>query len=118
MPKRPRVKPIRDPTLFEMGKLEEAGRLANLLKVERPYAEPGLFLGTSAFTAAGWQGSFYPVWDKTVVDRKDDLKRCVDILRQLVFNKNIRKTFAFSNNHYGGFGPGMVKLFWGLWENQ
>jgi len=44
-----------------MGKLEEAGTLANALKVERPYSEPGLFLGTSAFTAAGWPGSFYPV---------------------------------------------------------
>src|SRR6267378_4925783 len=55
------VTPIRDPTLFEMGKLEEAGTLANSLNVERPYSEPGLFLGTSAFTAAGWPGSFYPV---------------------------------------------------------
>jgi len=44
-----------------MGKLEEAGALANSLSVERPYSEPGLFLGTSAFTAAGWPGSFYPV---------------------------------------------------------
>lgn len=52
--------PIRDPTLFEMGKLEQAGELVNRLKVERPYSEPGLFLGTSAFTAAGWPGSFYP----------------------------------------------------------
>jgi uncharacterized protein YecE (DUF72 family) len=43
-----------------MGKLEEAGRLANTLKVERPYCEPGLFLGTSSFTASGWEGSFYP----------------------------------------------------------
>ena len=30
------------------------------VKVERPYSEPGLLLGTSSFTAAGWQGSFYP----------------------------------------------------------
>jgi len=59
--KRSRVTRIKDPTLFEMGKLEEAGTLANALKVERPYSEPGLFLGTSAFTAAGWPGSFYPV---------------------------------------------------------
>jgi len=44
-----------------MGKLEAAGTLANSLKVERPYSELGLFLGTSAFTANGWPGSFYPV---------------------------------------------------------
>jgi uncharacterized protein YecE (DUF72 family) len=30
------------------------------LKIERPYSLPGILLGTSAFTANGWQGSFYP----------------------------------------------------------
>jgi hypothetical protein len=44
-----------------MGKLEHAGNLVNKLNVERPYSEPGLLLGTSAFTADGWQGSFYPL---------------------------------------------------------
>jgi hypothetical protein len=55
-----KVQPIRDPTLFAMEKMVHAGRIVNSLKVERPYSEPGLFLGTSAFTAAGWEGSFYP----------------------------------------------------------
>lgn len=58
--KRSKVEPIRNPTLFEMDKLEVAGRLANSLGVERPYCEPGLLLGTSAFTANGWPGAFYP----------------------------------------------------------
>jgi excisionase family DNA binding protein len=43
-----------------MDKLEDAGQFGNSLHVERPYYEPGLLLGTSAFTAAGWEGSFYP----------------------------------------------------------
>ncbi len=51
---------IQNPTLFEMDKLEDAVRFANSLAVERPYYEPGLLLGTSAFNAAGWEGSFYP----------------------------------------------------------
>jgi uncharacterized protein YecE (DUF72 family) len=59
-PKRPKVEPIRNLTLFEMDKLETAGRLANSLNLERPYSEPGLLLGTSAFTANGWAGAFYP----------------------------------------------------------
>ena len=58
--KRPKLEPIRNPTLFQMEKLEEAVKLANSLRVERPYSEPGLYLGTSSFTAAGWEGSFYP----------------------------------------------------------
>ena len=35
-PKRPKVEPIRNPTLFEMEKFEEAGKSANTLAVERP----------------------------------------------------------------------------------
>jgi uncharacterized protein YecE (DUF72 family) len=49
--------PMANPTLFEMGKVESAPALE---KIERPYSEEGLFLGTSAFTANGWSGSFYP----------------------------------------------------------
>jgi len=57
---RPKVEPIRNPTLFEMEKLEEAEKLASSPAVDRPYSLPGILLGTSAFTAAGWEGSFYP----------------------------------------------------------
>ncbi len=59
-PKRPKVGPIRQPTLFHMEKLEEAAELAGEPKIERPYSLPGILLGTSAFTANGWEGSFYP----------------------------------------------------------
>jgi len=59
-PKRPKVEPIRNPTLFEMEKLEEVGKLANTLTVDRPFSLPGILLGTSSFTASGWEGSFYP----------------------------------------------------------
>jgi hypothetical protein len=41
--KRPRVEPIRNPTLFDMDKFEQAGALVNFLKVERPYSEPGCY---------------------------------------------------------------------------
>ena|SRR6266850_7269485 len=43
-----------------MEKLEEADKPTNDLRVERPYVEPGIYLGTSSFTAAGWVGPFYP----------------------------------------------------------
>ncbi len=59
-PKRPKVEPIRQPTLFQMEKLEEAPKPASELKIERPYFLPGILPGTSDFTANGWQGSFYP----------------------------------------------------------
>jgi hypothetical protein len=37
-----------------MEKLKEA-ELAGELKIERPDSMPGILLGTSAFTAAGWK---------------------------------------------------------------
>lgn len=60
--KRPKVEPIRDPTLFEMEKLEQAANRTTERKIDRPNSLPGtgIHLGTSAFTAAGWEGSFYP----------------------------------------------------------
>jgi uncharacterized protein YecE (DUF72 family) len=59
-PKRLKIEPIRNPTLFPMEKLEEAGEPANRLGAERPYCLPGILIGTSAFNANGWEHSFYP----------------------------------------------------------
>jgi len=57
---RPKVGPIRQPTLFQTEKLEEAAKLAGELKIDRPFSPPGILLGTSAFTAAGWEVSTPP----------------------------------------------------------
>src|SRR5882724_13708841 len=43
-----------------MEKLDQATEVAAEPKIERPYSLPGILLGTSAFTANGWEGSFYP----------------------------------------------------------
>jgi hypothetical protein len=52
-----------EPDALRNGQAERNGTprdLTTSLHVERPYYEPGLLLGTSAFTAVGWEGSFYP----------------------------------------------------------
>lgn len=56
--KRPTVERIRQPTLFD---LQESTGPADQPNTERPFSLPGIFLGTSSFTASGWQGSFYPM---------------------------------------------------------
>ena len=43
-----------------MEKLEDPATLPNTFPVDRPYSVPGILLGTSSFTATGWEGSFYP----------------------------------------------------------
>jgi uncharacterized protein YecE (DUF72 family) len=65
MAKRPKAEPISNPTLFEMGKLGKAADLATKLKADRPCDHPNMLLGTSAFTAAGWPGTFYPAGMKS-----------------------------------------------------
>jgi uncharacterized protein YecE (DUF72 family) len=58
-----KIVPTSQSSLFEdmrLDKMELASTLAGQLPVERAYGEPGLLLGTSAFTANGWAGSFYP----------------------------------------------------------
>ena len=61
MPKRPKVEPFSNPTLFDMEKSEKGPDLFSERKLERrPYSQPNLLLGTSSFTASGWEGSFYP----------------------------------------------------------
>lgn len=57
-------------------------------------------------------------WDKTVVDRQDDLKSWVVMLRRLGEDKRIRKIFTFANNHYAGHAPDTVKLFNDLWNEK
>jgi uncharacterized protein YecE (DUF72 family) len=48
------------PTLFEMEKTATAPAAAIKAAAERICEAPGLFLGTSSFTASGWSGTFYP----------------------------------------------------------
>jgi uncharacterized protein YecE (DUF72 family) len=79
---------------------------------------------TADFAYVRWLGDRHGIekitqqWDRTVIDREHDLKNWVDVLKELVLNKKIRKLFAFANNHYAGHGPATVKQFWDLWEKK
>ncbi len=57
-------------------------------------------------------------WDKTVIDRTSDLKNWVEVFKSLVSNTKVLKIFAFSNNHYAGYGPATAKLFMDLWNKE
>src|ERR1700694_2107494 len=80
--------------------------------VPRPWEMKGkVDLVTADFTYVRWLGDRKGIeqetktWDKVIVDRKNDLKNWVDILKEMVNDKQIRKLFAYANNHYEGFGP-------------
>jgi len=103
----------------------------------RPWELPGQFSGeppsqrpgeqqksfdmvTADFAYVRWLGDRKAIevqtttWDKTVLDRRDDLFHWVKIFRELV--KRNLKVYAYANNHYAGNGPGTVKLFWDAWR--
>jgi uncharacterized protein YecE (DUF72 family) len=81
-------------------------------------------LVTADFAYVRWLGDRKGIekqtttWDKAIIDRTSDLRNWVDLLREMVMNKKIRKLFAFANNHYAGHGPGTVKLFMDLWNKK
>jgi uncharacterized protein YecE (DUF72 family) len=43
-----------------MDKVGEKVKPASSAKLEPAFSVPGMYLGTSSFTAAGWEGTFYP----------------------------------------------------------
>jgi len=80
---------------------------------------------TADFAYVRWLGDRHGIekitqaWDKTVVDRTDELKNWVDVFKSLFANKKILKVvFAFANNHYAGSGPATVQLFLDLWKKK
>src|SRR2546429_9517714 len=91
----------------------------------RPWEMKGtLDLVTADFSYVRWLGNRKATeeqtttWDKTVIDRQNDLTSWVVVLKCLVDDKRIRKIFAFANNHYAGHAPATVKQFLELWNGR
>jgi uncharacterized protein YecE (DUF72 family) len=83
----------------------------------RPW-EQKLDLITTDFVYVRWLGDrkgieqMTTTWDKTVVERDDDLRNWVELFRTIRSKTPDLKIYAYANNHYQGHGPGTVKLLW------
>ena len=93
--------------------------------VPRPWElKKPLNLMTAEFAYIRWLGNRKEIekttttWDRTVVDRTNDLKRWVQFVRQEVLERKIKHVFLFANNHYAGFGPATIQQFWELWRES
>ena len=77
---------------------------------------------TADFTYIRWLGNRKGIeeqtktWSRTIVDRRPDLTECVDACR--TFSRRRVMIFGFANNHYAGYAPSAVELFWELWAGQ
>ena len=75
----------------------------------------GLDLVTADFVYVRWLGdrkgieALTTTWDKTVIERTDDLRNWAALFRQFV-SRNL-KVYAYANNHYAGHGPGRSSCF-------
>ena len=95
--------------------------LTDLSNMPRPWEmKDGLDLVTTDFVYVRWLGdrkgieALTTTWDKTVIDRTDDLRNWAELFRRFL-GRNL-KVYAYANNHYAGHGPGTVKLFWDMWK--
>lgn len=81
-------------------------------------------LVTADFAYVRWLGhrkqieGITSTWDKTVIDRSEDLKRWVQFIRRDVLERKMRHIFLFANNHYSGYAPATVQRFWELWRTN
>ncbi len=55
-------------------------------------------------------------WDKVIIDRRQEMETWILIVRKLL-KRGIR-ILGFFNNHYAGFAPGSIKLFYEVWERM
>jgi uncharacterized protein YecE (DUF72 family) len=76
---------------------------------------------TADFTYVRWLGDRKGIeertktWDKTIIDRREELTEWVEILRKV--HKRRIQILAFANNHYAGYGPATAELFLKMWNS-
>jgi uncharacterized protein YecE (DUF72 family) len=74
---------------------------------------------TATFTYVRWLGDRKGieqrtlVWDRTIVDRTEELREWARVLKQV--QRRGARIFAFANNHYAGYAPETVRLFNEIW---
>ena len=75
---------------------------------------------TADFVYVRWLGDRHGIerrtrqWDRTIVDRTADLRRCIPALRSLLGRTTV---YGFFNNHYAGHAPGSIALLEKLWSD-
>ena len=96
--------------------------LTDISRMPRPWEKKKFDWVTADFVYVRWLGdrkgmeTLTTTWDKTIINRTDDLQNWAGLFRQFV-SRNL-KVYAYANNHYAGHGPDTVKLFWDTWEKK
>jgi uncharacterized protein YecE (DUF72 family) len=75
---------------------------------------------TADFTYIRWLGDRKGIeertkhWDRIIIDREDEMETWIPVIRRLL-GRGIR-VLGYFNNHYAGFAPGSIELFYEVWS--
>ena len=56
------------------------------------------------------------IWDKTVIDRTEELTSWVDYCYQVM--KRGVVIYGYANNHFAGHGPATIEQFSSIWQGK
>jgi len=96
--------------------------LTDISRMPRPWEKKQCDWVTTDFVYVRWLGdrkgmeTLTTTWDKTIINRTDDLQNWAGLFRQFV-SRNL-KVYAYANNHYAEHRPGTVKLFGDIWQKK
>lgn len=77
---------------------------------------------TAEFTYIRWLGDRKGIeektkhWDQVIVDREPEMEVWVPAIRRLLQRRLI--VYGYFNNHYAGFAPGSISLFYEVWRRS
>ncbi len=77
---------------------------------------------TAEFTYIRWLGDRKGIeektkeWDQVIVNREPEMESWVPAIRRLLQRRLI--VYGYFNNHYAGFAPGSISLFYEVWHRS
>jgi uncharacterized protein YecE (DUF72 family) len=103
------------------------GRKVALALIDHPWMTPArqlvekLDVLTADFAYLRWLGDRKGIeektktWDRLIVRREKEIESWVPVVEKLLGRARV---FGYFNNHYGGYAPGSVALFYEIWEKM
>lgn len=55
-------------------------------------------------------------WNRLIVDRTREMETWVNYTQGFITRRG--RVYGYFNNHYTGFAPGSIELFWEVWEKK
>jgi uncharacterized protein YecE (DUF72 family) len=103
-------------------------RKVALALIDHPWMNPvtvlleKLDVATADFAYIRWLGDRKGIeaktqhWDRLIVNREREMETWIPAIDRLLERR--LRIYAYFNNHYAGFAPGSIRLFYEVWERM